>query len=161
MTFPTGTVISTANVDSGDGDPSLARADIYNLITAFNQLVASKNLANGVFVLDGSGKITSGYLPTNYSVTGTINLISSVGVISINNVLRLTQIYTADLGTETGTTSPVAGDCCYLVDGDAGQPCLGVYDGTQWRVVRLMTTVGDVGAAVASTASLVCDAEIV
>lgn len=159
MTFPTGTQISTANVSSGDGDPSLARVDIYNLITAFNQLVASKNLANGVFVLDGSGKITSAYLPSNYSVTGTVNIIPSTGVVSLNNVLRLTQIYTADLGTETGTASPVAGDCCYLVDGDAGSPCLGVYDGTQWRVVRLMTAVGDVGAALTATTTLSAEAD--
>lgn len=159
MTFPTGTVISTANVDSGDGDPSLARVDIYNLITAFNQLIASKNLASGVAVLDGSGKVQSSLLPTNYSVTGTVNLIASTGIISINNVLRLTQIYAADLGTETGTASPSAGDCCYLVDGDAGSPCVGVYDGTQWRVVRLMTTVGSVGAAITATTALTAEAD--
>lgn len=159
MTFPTGTVISTSNVDSASGDPSQARVDIYNLITAFNQLIASKNTANGVFVLDGSGKVAGAYLPTNYQVTGTVNVIPSTGIVSINNVLRLTQVYTADLGTETGTTSPVAGDCCYLVDGDAGSPCLGVYDGSNWRVVRLMTTVGDVGASLESEATLTAEAD--
>ena len=76
----------------------------------------------------------------------------STGVVTLNRVLRLTQTVTADLGTATGTSSPVAGDLIYLTGGDAGQPCLGVYDGSAWKVVRLMTRVGDVGAALTATA---------
>jgi hypothetical protein len=46
----------------------------------------------------------------------------------------------------------------YLTDGDAGQPCLSVYDGTVWRVVRLMTQAGDVGAALTSAFALTATA---
>lgn len=159
MSFPTGTIISTANLDSPDDDPSLARADLYDLAVAFNQLVASGNAANGVLILNASGKVAATYLPTNLAVTGNIALQPTTGITSINAVLRLTQIVTADLGTATGTTSPNAGDLCYLTDGDAGSPCLSVYDGSVWRVVRLMTQVGDVGAALTSEVTLAAEAD--
>lgn len=159
MTFPTGTQITTANLDSPDDDPSLARADLYNLVVAFNSLVASENSASGVLVLNGSGKIAAAYLPGTYTTTGTLAFQPSNGITSINAVLRLPQIVTADLGAATGTTSPSAGDVCYLTDGDAGQPCLGVYDGSIWRIVRFMTQVGDVGGTLSTTASLTATAD--
>lgn len=160
MTFPTGTVISTANLDSADDDPSLARADLYDLVVAFNQLIASKNIALGVAVLDSSGKVGSTYLPSTYQTTsGAISLSPSNGLVNINRVIRLYNLSVNDLGTATGTTSPSAGDMCFLTDGDAGSPCLSVYDGTAWKVVRLMTAVGDVGAELASITSLSAEAD--
>lgn len=158
MTFPTGTTINTTNLDSADDDPSLARADLYAAVVALNQLIASENTALGVLVLNGSGKIAATYLPNNYTVSGNIAMTPSTGVVTLNRVLRLTQTVTADLGTATGTSSPVAGDLIYLTDGDAGQPCLAVYDGSSWKVVRLMTRVGDVGAALTATATLTATA---
>lgn len=154
MTFPTGTQISTANLDSPDDDPSLARADLYNLVVAFNNLVASENAASGVLVLNGSGKIPSSYLPGNIVVTGTLALQPSNGITSINAALRLNQIATADLGSAVGTTAPSAGDLVYLVDGDAGRPCLSCYDGSKWRVIRFATQAGDVGASLTAVASI-------
>jgi len=89
MTFPTGTVISTANVDSPDDDPSLARGDIYNLIVAVNQLIASVNAANGVLALDGGGKVSTSFIPGTISVTGDQTLSPTNGIISLRNVLRM------------------------------------------------------------------------
>lgn len=155
MTFPTGTTISTTNLDSPDDDPSLARADLYDLVVAFNQLVASVNAAQGVMTLDAGGKVSSSYLPGTYQTSsGALTLQPGSGVVNIQKVLRLAQIFTVDLGTAKGTTSPAAGDLCYLVDGDAGQPCLGAYDGSQWRIVRFMTQVGDVGASITAEVTL-------
>jgi hypothetical protein len=154
MTFPTGTVISTTNVDSAADDPSLARADIYDLIVAFNALVASKDLANGVPVLNGSGQINATLLPATQTITSTLILQPSTGIVNIRNVLRLHQIATADLGTTLGTTSNQAGDVVFLTDGDVGNPCLAVYNGSQWRVVRLATQVGSVGATLTATYTL-------
>lgn len=159
MTFPTGTTISTTNLDSGDDDPSLARADLYNAVTALNQLIASANTASGVLVLDPTAKITSTYLPTSYVTSGNLGLAPSTGIVTVNRVMRLTQTYTADLGAALGTTSPSAGDLIYLVDGDAGQPCLGVYNGSAWKIVRFMTTVGDVGADLTATVSITATAD--
>ena len=154
MTFPVGTTISTTNVETAAGDPSLARADIYNLIVAVNALIASYNQAQGVLVLDNNTQVPTAYLPNAIAVTGNIALQPSTGVASIQNVMRLAQLFTADLGAVKGTTSPQAGDVCYLVDGDRGLPCLACYDGGQWRIVRLMTRVGDVGAGLSVTSTL-------
>lgn len=160
MTFPTGQSISTANVASADSDPSLARSDIYDLIVLVNQLVASVNAAQGVLALDAGGKVSSTYLPATYSTSsGALTLQPNNGVINVNKVLRLAQITTATLGSATGTTSPNAGDMCFLTDGDAGSPCLAIYDGTDWKVVRLMTAVGDVGAEITATATLAAEAD--
>lgn len=156
MTFPTGTVISTTNVETVDSSPALARVDIYNLIVAFNQLVASVNSASGVAVLNGDGTLSSEYLPANYVKTGDISLQPSSKIVNIKDVLRLHQRLTAD---NSLLTSSVAGDIIYLTDGDAGNPCLAVYDGTKWRVVRLMTEVGSVGATITATSSLSATAD--
>lgn len=159
MTFPTGTVISTANVDSPDDDPSLARADIYNLILAVNQLIASVNAANGVLTLDAGAKISTSYIPGTISVTGNQTLSPSTGIISIQNVLRMRQISFVQLGSLTGTASPTAGDVVYLTDGDAGNPCIAVYNGSQWRTIRLGTIVGPSGAALTATSTLTAAAD--
>jgi hypothetical protein len=155
MTFPTGTVISTTNVSTADSNPSLARTDIYDLIVAFNQLVASVNTASGVAALNGDGTLSSQYLPTTYATSGDLQLRPTSKIVNIRDVLRMAQRLTADNSLLTGS---VAGDIIYLTDGDAGSPCLAVYDGTNWRVVRLATTVGDVGAALTATSTLTATA---
>jgi hypothetical protein len=154
MTFPTGTVISTDNVDSPDDDPSLARGDIYNLIVAVNQLIASVNSANGVLSLDSGGKVATAYLPGTISVTGDQTLSPSTGILNIRNVLRMRQIAFVQLGSMAGTASPSSGDIVYVTDGDAGNPCLAVYNGSQWRTVRLGTQVGPAGAAITARFTL-------
>ena len=156
MTFPTGLTISTANLDSPDDDPSLARADLLSLVEAFNQMTASTNVAQGVVVLDGSGKLSVNQIPTSLSVTGNLSLIPSTKVVNIRDILRLQPRYTAD----NGALTPSAGDIQYLVDGDAGSACLGVYDGSNWRVVRFATQVGDVGAAFDATFTLEATADL-
>lgn len=160
MTFPIGTTIPTANLDSPDDDPSLARVDLYNLVVAVNNIIASANASQGVLVLNSSGKILPSLLPATFTTTvGSIGIQPANGVVSINRVLRLQQTYTADLGAVNGTQSPTAGDVIYLVDGDAGRPCIGCYDGAKWRVVRLATQVGDVGAGLSSTSTLTVEAD--
>ena len=151
MTFPTGTVISTTNVSTADSNPSLARTDIYDLIVAFNQLVASVNTASGVAALNGDGTLSSQYLPTTYATSGDLQLRPTSKIVNIRDVLRMAQRLTAD---NSLLTSSVAGDIIYLTDGDAGRPCLAVYDGTNWRVVRLATIVGSAGAALTATSTL-------
>jgi len=155
MTFPTGTVISTTNVSTADSNPSLARTDIYDLIVAFNQLVASVNTASGVAALNGDGTLSSQYLPTTYATSGDLQLRPSSKIVNIRDVLRMAQRLTADNSLLTGS---VAGDIIYLTDGDRGLPCLAVYDGTNWRIVRLATIVGSAGAALTATSTLTATA---
>lgn len=159
MTFPTGTTISTANLDSPDDNPALARVDLLSAVQALNSIISSENAAYGVLVLDSGGKIGVSYLPSTLQPTGTMTLQPSAGVVSIRNVLRLYPTVTADLGVALGTTSPSAGDVCYLTDGDAGRPCIAVYNGTAWKVIRLATTVGSVGAALGAVSTLAAEAD--
>jgi hypothetical protein len=157
MTFPLGTQIAVENVNSAEANPSLARADIFALILAFNQLINSANAANGLVVTDGGNKINPARLPGNMSIAGNIQLTPGSGIVNVRNVLRLKQIFTDDLGIELGTESPTAGDLIYLLDGDAGKPCLGCFDGLAWRTVRLATAVGNVGSALAVSSAFFCD----
>jgi len=160
MTFPTGTVISTANLDSPDDDPSLARVDLYNLAVAVNNIIASANGNQGVLILNSSGKIAASLLPATFTTSsGSINIQPDNGVVGLNRVLRLQQTFSADLGSVNGTQTPTAGDLIYLVDGDAGRPSLGCYDGTHWRVVRLATQVGDVGASITARVTVTAEAD--
>jgi len=51
---------------------------------------------------------------------------------------------TVSAPTHTVASAPasaVAGNIIYVTDGDAGSPCLGVYDGTDWKVVSLGATI--------------------
>lgn len=160
MTFPTGQQIPTTHLDSDADDPSLARVDLLALVQAVNQLIASQNAASGVLVLDSSGLVPVSNINGYMAVTGDISLRPSSGVINVRNVLRLNQLSVADLGSAVGTTSPVAGDLCYLLDGDAGQACVGCYDGAEWRVIRLSTAVGDVPVALSSEFTITATADV-
>lgn len=155
MTYPVGQTITTANVSSVDSSPALARVDILNLITLVNQLVASANEPLGAAVLDGSGVLDGEYLPGTLVKVGDIAFQPSSKIVKIQDVLRLQQRLTADNSQLTAAT---AGDMIFLTDGDAGQPCLAVHDGGQFRVVRLATAVGDVGAALTVTSTLTATA---
>jgi len=160
MTFPTGQAINTTHLDSDADDPSLARVDLLALAQAVNQIIASQNVASGVLVLDSSALVPVNNINGYMAVTGDISLRPSSGVINVRNVLRLNQLDVLDLGTAVGTTSPAAGDLCYLLDGDAGQPCIGAYDGAQWRVIRLQTSVGGSSAALVSEFSITATAVV-
>jgi hypothetical protein len=154
MTFPTGTQISTTNLDSADDDPSLARIDLFNLVVAVNALIASANQAQGVAVLDGSGKIPNANLSGYLNLTGDISLRPSTGLVNVRNVIRMNQISVDQLGTALGTDLPSAGDIVFLTDGDAGQPCLACYDGSAYRIIRFMATVSAVGADLTAETTL-------
>lgn len=156
MTFPTGLQISTANLDSPDDDPSLARVDLLSLVEAFNQMTASSNTAQGVVVLDGSGKISVSQIPSSIQTTGNISLVPSTKIVNIRDIIRLQPRYTAD----NIALTPSLGDIQFLVDGDAGQPCLACYDGSNWRVIRFATQVGDVGASMESEFTLEATADL-
>jgi hypothetical protein len=159
MTFPLGQQINTSNLDSADDDPSLARVDLFDLVIAVNRIIASANESEGIVVLDGSSKIPSRYINGFLNLIGDISLRPSTGVVSLRNALRMNQLSAEELGIAIGTTDPMAGDITYLVDGDAGRPCLAVYDGTQWRVVRLATAVGTVGSSITGAFNITAEAD--
>lgn len=134
--------VVTTNLDLTTDNPSLARVDIYN---AFNELIAvisGRNTANGVCPLDGGSKVPAGNLPdTLQSSTGN-NLILSPDTkrVAVQDVLNLPVQTVSAL---TALTS-IDGDIAYCSDGDAGSPCIAIYDGTDWLRISL-------GAAISTT----------
>jgi hypothetical protein len=142
MSFPTGTTITTANLDSATDDPSLARADLLSAVQALNSIIASENTASGVLVLTGSGKIPSGLLPSSITLGSGVQIINPTDqVVNIRNFLRLQPQDTTDV---ENFADAALGDVAFCSDGDSGSPCLAVYDGTDWLRVSL-------GAAISST----------
>lgn len=142
MSFPTGTVIPTTNLSSGSSNPSAARADLYDLVTAVNAIIASQNGESGVCVLTGSGKVPANQMPAQITLSSGVQVINPVdGVVNIRDVLRLQQLNTADVEARSDAT---AGDIAYVTDGDAGDACLAIYNGTDWCRVSL-------GAAIATS----------
>jgi hypothetical protein len=137
MSFPSGTVIENSNLDSGTDSPANARADLLSLVNAFNQVIASENGNNGVCVLDNSGKLQVAQLPTTIN-TSVLSLQPNNGVVQIVDCIRLPRKTVADLATDF--PSPQAGDIVNLSNGDGGDPCLAVYDGTNWKVIALGAT---------------------
>lgn len=132
MTFPT-SAIPTTNLDSGTDDPSLARADLLLAVEHINTIVSEANTANGVCVLDGSGKVASTRLPSTYSPSENLTLAPTTGVVKIEDVLRLQQLTTDQVLLLTDSSS---GDVVFVSDGDAGDPCLAVYANSQWNVLK-------------------------
>jgi hypothetical protein len=134
MTFPTGQVIPTTNLDSASDSPASARADLLQTVETVNTIVADANSADGVLVLDGSGLIPSGVFPTYQTPNGTLTLAPTDGVVKINNVLRLQTLNT----TQVLALSAAIGDIAYCTDAVSGSTAgLCVYDGTNWKIIDL------------------------
>lgn len=138
MAFPTSTVIDTTNLDAGTDNPATARADLYDAVVALNSIIDSENSANGVVTLDASGKIVTTQLPTTVTVTGNLDLQPSTGIVKIANLVRLPAQLVGDLTTDF--PSPQTGDVVALSDGDAGSPCLAMWNGSAWKVIALGAT---------------------
>lgn len=139
MTFPIGTVISTANLNAGTDSPALARADLLQAVEAVNDIIDSANQENGVLVLTGSGKIPNSVFPTAITLSAGVQVINPQdGVVNIRDVLRLQPQITSNI---LSIASPEAGDLAYASDGAAGQPCLAFYDGTSWKRVTVGATI--------------------
>lgn len=138
MAFPTSTVIDTTNLDAGTDNPATARADLYDAVVALNSIIDSENSASGVVTLDASGKLRTAQIPTTVTVTGNLNLQPSTGIVKIANLLRLPAQAVGDLSTDF--PSPQTGDIVALSNGDAGSPCLAMYDGSNWKVIALGAT---------------------
>lgn len=134
MAFPTSSV-NTTNLDSGTDDPSLARADLLDAVQKLNTIISEGGAANGVALLNSSGKLNSTQIPATITATGVQTLAPTSGVVSIQDVLRLGGLTSSDLSALTSQS----GDIAWCTDGvdSSGAPCLAVYDGTNWRAIEL------------------------
>jgi len=155
MSFPTAsTQIPTTNLASGTANPSLARQNLLDLTTAVNSIISSQNAAGGVMVLDGGGQVPSDKLPGSITLASGTQIINPVSrVVNVRDFLRIQVQTTAQI---TAYASPQQGDIACASDGDAGRQCLTIYDGSAWRVLRFMTQLGTVGAALTARTTLSC-----
>jgi hypothetical protein len=134
MAFPTAQV-TTTNLDDASDDPSLARADLLDAVQKLNTIIDEGGAANGVALLNSSGKLNSTQMPGSITASGVQVINPTSGVVHIQDVLRLTP----KTATELNALSSVAGDIAYCSDGSgsSGEPTLAVYDGTNWRAIDL------------------------
>ena len=132
MTFPT-SQINTTNLDSGTDDPSQARGDLLNAVTALNTIIADAGLADGVCVLNGSGQVPSSQIPSTITAAGTTTFTPGTGIVNIQDRLRLTPLSNA---TIVALSDAQLGDIVIAsnISANAG-PGIAFYSGTAWRAI--------------------------
>ena len=126
MAWPT--TITTTNLDSDTDSPYLARPEIYATAVAVNDIIASRAAASGIASLDGTTKVPTAQLPIAMT---TQTFQPSTTRVTFENIIRLTPQTVSELTALTGST----GDIAYCSNGDAGSPCVAVYNGTNWKKV--------------------------
>jgi hypothetical protein len=117
----------------------LARAEIYNALVELQAVIGGRNTVNGVAGLDASTKIDNTYLPNTITSSGGVDLTIAPATLRtvFQNIIALTPRTVSQLTALTGA----AGDIAYCSNGDAGNPCLAVYNGTAWKRIALGTTI--------------------
>lgn len=137
--FPTGVTIGTGNVDNAGDSPADARADIKSAFDQINAITNSFDSASGIAALDASGLIVNSKLPDSLQSSSGNNLTlnPNTGIVKINNLIELTPRTTAQLNALTVTEGALA----YCSDGDTGDACLAVYDGSNWVRISLGATI--------------------
>lgn len=131
--------VTTNNLDSSADDPSQARAELYNALVELQAVISGRGTADGVASLDGTGKIPNTQLPNTITSSVGTNLILSPdqGRVSVNDILLLNP----KTVTELNALTSVEGDIAYCSNGDAGSKCVAVYDGSNWKVISLGSTI--------------------
>ena len=131
--------VTTNNLDSSADDPSQARAELYNALVELQAVISGRGTTDGVASLDGTGKIPNTQLPNTITSGVGTNLILSPdqGRVSVNDILLLNP----KTVTELNALTSVEGDIAYCSNGDAGSKCVAVYDGSNWKVISLGSTI--------------------
>jgi hypothetical protein len=140
MAFPDVDIVTT-NLDSDSDSPAAARVQILQAVQALNVIIAGAGLADGVALLNAGGAIPSNQLPNSIAPSGILTLAPADGFVKIEDILRLQFFATETLEAVVGAA---AGDVAYVIDGDDGDPCIAVNDGTDWLRISL-------GAAISAT----------
>jgi len=135
---------------------STSPADAANVFVSINGVVQQPNTAYSILgnqitfstapastdVIDVRELVRSYSFDSIRNATNTASVTTTVDdvVIAANGILnasgtgsvRLPQLTTAQV---LALPTPSDGDTVYVTDGDAGNPCLAVYDGTAWKKV--------------------------
>jgi hypothetical protein len=135
MPFPS-TTISTDNLDSETDNPATARADLLDAVQKLNTIIAGAGTASNVVLSDGSNYISTSQIPPTITVSGTMTLSPSTGIVNIQDILRVTMYPVETILTITGN---VSGDMimCSNIGNIANNPGIAFYDGNVnvWRTL--------------------------
>lgn len=131
--------VTTNNLDSATDNPSLAREELYNALLELQNVINGRATANGVASLNANTKIPSAQLPDTLTSSAgqPILLQPSTGRVTIQDILKLTPKTVAELEALTA----FEGDVAYCSNGDAGDKCIAIYDGTDWLRIALGTAI--------------------
>ena len=140
MGWGTSSNVSTTNLNDATDSPAAARPDIK---AAFDELIIvidGRNTANGVAGLDGTSKIIAAQLPDEINSTSATDLTldPATGKVNIEEILQLKPQTLTELNARGDKE---AGDLAYCSNGNAGATTLAVYDGANWKVVALGSTI--------------------
>jgi len=132
--------IVTTNLDNDADDPSLARADLKGALDELTAVINGRNTTSGVCGLDSSGLIPNTLLPDTIisSVGNDLILDPDTDKVEIQHIINLNPQTVAQLSARTDAAE---GDVAYCSDGDAGSKCIAIYNGTDWKVVSLGSTI--------------------
>ena len=120
--------VTTVNLDSASDDPSLARAELYNALIELQAVISGRGTASGVAPLNGSSKIDAVYLPNTVTSDGGLDL--TIAPATLRTVFQNIIALTPRTVNQLSALSANAGDIAYCSNGNAGQPCIAVCNGT-------------------------------
>jgi hypothetical protein len=132
--------VTTTHLDSETDSPSQARGELYSALLELQNVIQGRGTANGVASLDTNTKVPNTQLPdTLISSTGNdLTVTPNTERLVLENILNLNPLTVTQVNA---ISSPVEGDCVYCSNGDTGSACLAVYNGTDWKVVSLGSTI--------------------
>lgn len=137
MAWPS--TVTLTQLDDDADSPLSARPQIKAMGDAVNDIIGERGVASGIASLDSSGTVPNTEIPDTITTTGSndITLVPNTERVKIQNIINLEPRTVAQLTALTGDE----GDVAYCSNGDTGSKCIAVYNGTNWVVVSLGSTI--------------------
>ena len=90
--------------------------------------------------MDANGLVANSSLPSTLVTSGSndLTITPATEIVKINNIVQLGSKTVAQLNALSGKAE---GQVAYCSNGNAGSKCLAVYDGSNWKVVALGSTI--------------------
>jgi len=140
MAWATSSNVITTNLDAGTDSPAAARPDLKAALDELVIVIDGRGQASGVAPLNASTKIDATYIPDELNSTAATNLTldPATGKVALEEILNLAPQTVTQLNARTDQAE---GDIAYCSNGDAGSKCIAIYNGTDWKVVSLGSTI--------------------
>ena len=122
-----GNLLLTSQLDTNNQDIVNTSGDVR---INDNLIVTGNTQTDGNLTVDGTANL-NGNVNLGNANTDTI---TATGKLNTTNGFRFTVLDTATANYLSGVLGIVsAGDAAYISDGDSGNPCLAVYNGSSWK----------------------------